>query len=326
MPDDISPEERLLRLIKEGSAPDDKGKASSGDKSVEMSGENRSKKTINEKSVDKKTVKKVVISPKSSQKVTKSDVSKENPESDSKTKKKPRVQGVDKSKQPVLDKLMTEKNDKLVQKSPKKSAKVSKEQTTLPKQPVGQTVPNGEEDKPRKSFNFVDQVNWFFSGFNFFNYLLLGVFICVLFFSIWHIYRAPKLEADLPEIVSVESTDQSQTDSVGPVAKPFPYYIEQIGRKKLFKLIAPPPPPKPRVPARREKKKPKVDIEKKTRHLVLQGIVYDIGPPQAIIFNKKENKTIFAGNNTMIGDIKVKEIKRGKIILEFEGQTQEMSF
>jgi len=55
--------------------------------------------------------------------------------------------------------------------------------------------------------------------------------------------------------------------------------------------------------------------------------VYDIGPPQAIVFDKKENKTLFLGNNDMVTDqVKIKEIQRGKIILEFEDQTQELNF
>ena len=132
----------------------------------------------------------------------------------------------------------------------------------------------------------------------------------------------------IPDL-SVESrTDtESQQETNIYLPKPFPYFAEPISSKKLFKLVKPPPPPKPPEPEKKEPEKPKIKIETLTRHFVLQGIVYDIGPPQAIIFNKKENKTMFLGNKEMLNDsVQIKKILRGKVILEYEDQTQEMTF
>ena len=334
MPNEMSPEERLLHLIKNGTPPEKEKKdfsdSSAQKESVKASVKPESRKA-QKQSVKKKidTKSKKTVSRKSSEKVTKIEVFKEMPELVSGTDQKKRVQPLGESAKKTDNNQSIKKPNVPLQKDQKKAGSLPKDQAKPIQQPVGQSVLKSEqpEKKPKRPFSFITQMQWFFSGFNFFNYLLLVIFIVVAIFSFWHIYRTPMLEVDMPEIVSVASTeDDAEPESIGPVIKPFPYYIEQIGRKKLFKLVAPPPPPKPRVPAKRKKEKPKVDIAKKTKHLVLQGIIYDIGPPQAIIFNKKENKTIFAGNDTVIGDIKVKEIKRGKIILEFEDQTQEMSF
>jgi len=333
MPDDISPEERLLRLIKNDSQSGDKKEIPSSvpDKpSVQKkASETESVKAVPRKA-QKKTVKKKTVTenneavkPKPPEEVTKIEVFKEPIEL---------VSGIDKKKQvPSLKKSDNEqqkKSSKASQKGQNKAESLPKEQAKPMQQLVGQSVLRDEQQKKKskKTFSFITQIQWFFSGFNFFNYLLLAICVCVAGLTLWHIYHTPVLEINSPDIIFSAENERAEPESIGPVIKPFPHYIEQIGRKKLFKLVAPPPPPKPKAPARKKKEKPKIDIAKKTKHLVLQGIVYDIGPPQAIIFNKKENKTIFAGNDTVIGDIRVKEIKRGKIILEFEDQTQEMSF
>ncbi len=333
MPNEMSPEERLLHLIKNGKPPDSGKKISSSSTQKESvkkeSAKLESRKTQKESvKKDSETKSKKTVNPKLSEEVTKIEVFKEIPELVSGKDQKKRVQSLGESAKKTDNNQSVKKSNAPSQKDQKKTGSLPKEKAKPIQQPVGQSVLKSEqpEKKPKRSFSFITQIQWFFSGFNIFNYLLLVIFIVVAIFSFWHIYRTPMLEIDMPEIVSVAKTEATEPEPIGPAIKPFPYYIEQIGRKKLFKLVAPPPPPKPRVPAKRKKEKPKVDIAKKTKHLVLQGIIYDIGPPQAIIFNKKENKTIFAGNDTVIGDIKVKEIKRGKIILEFEDQTQEMSF
>ncbi len=181
---------------------------------------------------------------------------------------------------------------------------------------------------------FVGFIIWFLSGFTAVNWLLILLLIAAVWATFWHfnIIYTQRLSVpmsaqptDVPEI-PVEK-EVATDEGMQFVPKPFPYYMEVISSKNLFRLVEPPPPPAPPKPAVEAPKEPEVKIDTLTRHLVLQGIVYDIDPPQAIIFDKKDNKTLFLGNGQMVTDqVKLKEIQRGKVILEFEDQTQELTF
>ncbi len=207
-------------------------------------------------------------------------------------------------------------------------------------QPVASTEPEGDQDTKEQpvrhhhSHGIASFFIWLLSGFTFINWLLIFILLGAIGISVWHLNLLSTQRAsvpmdaqptDVPEIPVVKET--ASDDDFKFVAKPFPFYMEMIESKNLFRLVQPPPPPKPEKPAVEAPKEPEIKIETLTRHLVLQGIVYDIDPPQAIIFDKKENKTLFLGNGAMVTDqVKLKEIQRGKVILEFEEQTQELTF
>ncbi|MCD6460030.1 hypothetical protein J7L67_05135 [bacterium] len=349
MPEELSPEEKLLRLIKgDDKITPIKPETTSGDKDA------------------KKGSKKI-----SAPKTGKNNSANKNNKGDGNDKKTDAAKPVQSAEASPIDKqirkkLAQDKNLKIFKSSiekkqtvipeiksepDKKTAKVSstqkiastakKTQTQAKAKPArpqdklqAQPQPAPQADKQDKhakpSVNmFIHTLRFIVSGFGIICWMLLVILILSIGTTVWHVRNISLREYIVPDILR---TEQVGSESPAPeedikLPKPFPYFAEQISRKQLFKLVKPPPPPKPPEPKRKEPEKPKVKIETLTRHFVLQGIVYDIGPPQAIIFNKKENKTMFLGNNEMLTDsVRIKKILRGKVILEYEDQTQEMTF
>ncbi|RJP59473.1 MAG: hypothetical protein C4541_05930 [Candidatus Auribacter fodinae] len=353
MPEELSPEERLLRLIKGGEPPvPAKTHSDKQDDNATPASAHKNTQSADADSEPKKPAKSLPPEPE------KQSAPEENKSSDKPV--------------PIVDKPAAPKPVRPKRAEPKPAPvppadtqdaepPVSPQPPDVPEESV---VPPAEQnavrpqekiekedtDEPerKKRAGIVLLFIWLLSGFTLFNRLLLIIVFALIVMSIWYVHSltdptAVVTVASIQRVTESDNETASETDNdatreadneSAPVEtfaarqpKPFPYYMEEIGKKKLFRLVQPPAPPKPPEPERKEPEAPKVKIETLVRHLVLQGIVYDIGPPQAIIFDKKENKTLFLGNNEMVTDqVKIKEIQRGKIILEFEDQTQELNF
>lgn len=332
MHDDLSPEEKLLRLIKgeKQSAPEETPDtpAQPAPKDTGASGDTPSDEQSSASEPDKK----------------KPDTpDKKDTPKDAQPPEKPLI--IPDSKSGRRDKKTPHKPVSPDTVIPDRSAKPDQPAPTPEPQPAAAAEPTPQADQPqaepaaeaeqgkprRHGGGLIGFFAWLLSGFTFINWLLILVLIASIGLTVYHFdtmsqQRTVPMAAqpmDVPEILPEKAPD----DGLQFAPQPFPYYMEVISSKNLFRLVKPPPPPKPPEPEIERPKEPEIKIETLTRHLVLQGIVYDIDPPQAIIFDKKENKTLFLGNGEMVTDqVKLKQIQRGKVILEYEEQTQELTF
>ena len=337
MPDELSPEEKLLRLIRGGQKPANQDNPQATPASAPEKRKQPAIRRQTAKPVEKK------------KQVTKPIPEKEVVEKSGATKKNNTVQQSSITEIKKKTGVSTDKKTDRPASKPQSTTQpsVSEKSSSIPQHPLppDRAVQPIQDEKKQESVDTADTNNtergkkpyailvfwtWIMSGFNIWNRLLLIILLFVIGITTWHIFNLMNIPVRLPEnfVLQYDNDSSLNSESVELMEsepKPFPYFAEVIGTKNLFRIIKPPPPPKPKR-EKKEPEKPKIKIETLTRHLVLQGIVYDIGPPQAIIFNKKENKTLFLGNGAMINEIKVKEIQRGKVILEYEDQTQELTF
>lgn len=349
MPDELSPEEKLLRLIRGGTEPSSSGEpqpvptdpATGTQNQPEETGKNTAEPALIEEGQhpaeqqnSTKRIKKTRANKtRESAAIQKSDNPPE-PENEA-PKVPPAPIKIEMSSAvpatPATSEDREESKSILTKISPAVSDDSSQEKEDSPEKNILSSETKTEnssaiEKKVHPMFSFFD---WISSGFTLWNRLLLLTALLFLGISVWYVIGLPKLMMEAP-LIPTGSESKKESDNEAQLTafakpKPFPYFAEEIGKKNLFRVVEPPPPPKPKA-EKVEPTKPKIKIETLTRNFVLQGIVYDIGPPQAIIFDKKENKTLFLGNGDTIGQVKIKEIQRGKIILEYEDQTQEITF
>ncbi len=98
-------------------------------------------------------------------------------------------------------------------------------------------------------------------------------------------------------------------------AKPFESYLEGIRGREIFKRAA--------IVADAEQ--PLANLEENMlKDIALIGVISDENP-QAILENKKAQKTFYLRKGQMIEDFKVYDIEEGRVILEREGQMYELN-
>ncbi len=97
--------------------------------------------------------------------------------------------------------------------------------------------------------------------------------------------------------------------------KPYEFYLEGIGNRRIFTS-----------PAKQEtyKEPPKAVSQDLLRDITLLGIVSGENP-QAIIEDKKAQKTYYLNKGQFIGELQVTDIREGKITLDFNGQAFELN-
>ncbi|MFH1458634.1 MAG: hypothetical protein ABIG31_05700 [Candidatus Omnitrophota bacterium] len=118
----------------------------------------------------------------------------------------------------------------------------------------------------------------------------------------------------LPEVTEGEEAGMNQGFS--PEAKPLESYLEGVGARQIFAAvsvseIAP-------VPAAAVTNT--LDLFK---DMTLVGIVSS-DPPQAVIEDKKTQKTYYLSRGQSMGDLKVEDIQEGKVILDYLGTKYEL--
>lgn len=94
-----------------------------------------------------------------------------------------------------------------------------------------------------------------------------------------------------------------------------PEFLSQLEARDIFHLI----------PLKKEEKLPEAKevLSSLLTDLKLVGIIWS-AKPQAMIEDKKENKTLLLNAGDSIGKIKIKEILRDKVILKYEDQEMEL--
>lgn len=140
---------------------------------------------------------------------------------------------------------------------------------------------------------------------------IIGVvlFILAVYLVIDSIKPTP-LRIDL----NLSPAEKSQEGELPLVPKPYSYYSEKIGTRELFK---------PSLIKEKEKEEKRVTLEDLIAPLALIGIISG-EHPQAIIEDKKTNKTHFLEKGGKVGQIEVEEIFEDKVILNYGEQKAEL--
>jgi len=167
-------------------------------------------------------------------------------------------------------------------------------------------------------------------GWGYFEFFNLALFIMLFAVIIFYIFDLSGSGSRLPAAGGFDKPDSARRRPRPPVSGPrdakteeevVPYstYAEAIGKRELFK------PPKAEVVKSKadpstQKTEPASD---KLKNLSLIGIMGG-EQPQAIIEDKKDKKTYFLNKGQTISEMKVDDILKDKIILDFEGEKFEL--
>lgn len=165
-----------------------------------------------------------------------------------------------------------------------------------------------EEAKAKKRF----RLSFNFGVFNFL--LVLGAIILVGYLGL-EIFKLKeeKITLSLPRPSSLEEDKKEEE----PPEKPYAYYSKEIGQKELFKTSILQGEEKPTAAAGSS------TLADLSANLTLLGIVLD-DRAQAIIQDKKTQKSYFLYKGNSIGEIKVEDILESKVILSYQGEKIEL--
>lgn len=161
------------------------------------------------------------------------------------------------------------------------------------------------------------------------NKVLLCLLLAILAYIFFEVVIAKSYLAkvEVPKIEEILLKSQAQPEGVfveeppkqEPLVKlkPLSYYTEQIGKRDLFKPLVVKGPPE-------KKQEPEATLEELAKDLVLKGII--AGPqPQAIIEEKKTQRTHFLNKGEKIGQIVIEDIEEGKVKLKFQDQEMNLA-
>lgn len=145
------------------------------------------------------------------------------------------------------------------------------------------------------------------------------IFVLLVFACLYLAYTfvSPALESkniNLPKARDSESLAISDKETKGET-KPFESYLEGIKGKQIFSTVTTSTPDTTLQQAA-------VNAEK-IKDITLMGVISGDNP-QAIIEDKKLQKTFYLNPGQFIGDFKVEEIQEGKVVLSYNGQKYEL--
>lgn len=115
----------------------------------------------------------------------------------------------------------------------------------------------------------------------------------------------------LPEITSEKLTEQKA--ETAQEIKPYEFYLQGVKNRQIFGTVA---------GQETEKQIASVNVDL-IKEINLVGIISGENP-QAIIEDKKIQKTYYVTKGQYIGEFQVEDIKEGKVILSFRGQRFEL--
>jgi type II secretory pathway component PulC len=94
------------------------------------------------------------------------------------------------------------------------------------------------------------------------------------------------------------------------------FYMRRIRGKRIFKIYQS---QKPKIKEKiKEEKKP--TLKELTKNLILSGIVFDEGRPEAIIKDGSKKQTFFLHQGDSIDDFKIEEILNNAVIVSYKGE------
>ena len=144
-----------------------------------------------------------------------------------------------------------------------------------------------------------------------FLWILVGVALVFLFTGRWLTSRTPMTAAALLE---KGSSPQEFSVALPTAPRSSEEYLQTIQKRDLFQ---------PSLPSKEGGSSTPSALEARLKDFVLMGIISG-KTPQAIVEDKKEQKTHFLREGEGIGGLRVEQILEGKVILTYEGEQFEL--
>ncbi len=169
-----------------------------------------------------------------------------------------------------------------------------------------------QDAKPEKNrlLNFSFQKNLFFLNIN---KIIFAAFIISCLYLIY-IFAHPLFlsnNINLPKVTE-EKIPEEKIQAIQQI-KPYEYYLEGLKNRQIFSSAS---------GQESEKSAGTINADL-IKDMSLIGIISGENP-QAIIQDKKAQKTYYVAKGQFIGEFKVEDIQDGKIILNYKGQKFEL--
>ena len=144
--------------------------------------------------------------------------------------------------------------------------------------------------------------------------IILGLIVVSVFISLRNI---PKT-AEFNNTASLSAARELTVSDRAEKSRPFSYYNDIIGKHQLFKIIG-------GQEGKTQKTSPGAPLAAELlKNYSLIGVVGG-DDPQAIIEDKKAKQTYYLKKGQPLGEYKIRNIQDGRVILENDGQTAELS-
>jgi len=140
------------------------------------------------------------------------------------------------------------------------------------------------------------------------NLLLFLLFLALIYLALnlFMPYKPGEIEAP-----SLPSKQEEIKKDLLLQTQSYDYYAQQIGRRQLFR---------PAI-GRKEKSVSKTKtLREIMQDFTLLGIMRGDNP-QAVIEDKKAQKTYFLNRGDYLGEVQISDIQEGRVILEYEGES-----
>ena len=124
------------------------------------------------------------------------------------------------------------------------------------------------------------------------------------------IFRPCEILVEIPGVLE----EMPEAEPVTPL-QPFEFYTKEIGKRELFT---------PLIPKEEGKPEPVVTLKDLAANLSLIGIIESDSRLQAIVEDRKQQKTYFLYKGDSIGEIEVKDVLEGKVILGYGDEELEL--
>ncbi|MFH0827369.1 MAG: hypothetical protein V1923_05780 [Candidatus Omnitrophota bacterium] len=188
------------------------------------------------------------------------------------------------------------------EKKPKKAQTLAAQEASLPKKTIPElTISSQQKSAQPKSF----PLRTFMTSF-----LIVSVFFLLSAF----LYPVLDLSrVKLPEVTKGEARTPSTS---GPDVKPLESYLEGVQQRQIFRAAT----VSDVVPVSSAAVTNTLDLFK---DMTLVGVISS-DPPQAVIEDKKTQRTYYLTRGQAIGDLKIDDIQEGKVILDYLGTKYEL--
>lgn len=141
-------------------------------------------------------------------------------------------------------------------------------------------------------------------------WVFVGSCLYLVFIFVYPLFMTKNIV--LPDISQGKSTEEKSI--ILQEIKPYEYYTQGLKNRQIFSSAS----------TGQESEKPLGTINADLiKDMSLVGIIAG-DSPQAIIEDKKAQKTFYVTKGQFIGEFKVEEIQEGKIILKYNGQKFEL--
>ncbi|KPK97223.1 MAG: hypothetical protein AMJ95_10220 [Omnitrophica WOR_2 bacterium SM23_72] len=188
------------------------------------------------------------------------------------------------------------------EKRPKKAQTLAAQEAALPKKTIPElTIPSQQKSTQPERFPL--------------RTFMTTLFI-VSFFFLLSAFLYPMLNLSRVKLPEVTKEEVKTSSASGLEVKPLESYLEGIQQRQIFRAAT----VSDVVPVSTVAVTNTLDLFK---DMTLVGIISS-DPPQAVIEDKKTQKTYYLTRGQAIGDLKVDDIQEGKVILDYLGTKYEL--